>query len=144
MSPAMLLTLIPLIPKLAKAFYASKAFWPAVTTGGMLGVTAMGEKGRAEERELTKEQLDIQKLLQSVSAEANKKLTTESKARTEKMINTLMKSRKEEMLAERENQMMQTFMGLQGQRMGMVTQAIQGLSQTPYGGGMTGVMRQGF
>jgi len=147
--PAWLLTLLPLlakVPKLAKAFYKSKAFWPAVTTGGVVGATAVSELGRAGERKMSKEQLETQRLLMGKAAEAGKKQTEESRKHTEKMIKELTKIKKEEETKEREDALMQTFLASQNQQMTTTMQALSGMSTRPSGSsaGMLGVMRSNY
>lgn len=140
---AALLPILAKIPGALKWFYKSKAFWPTVVTGGMLGTTAMGEMGRKGERELTKEQLELQRLLGESSAEVTKKLALESKENTKEYIKTLLAAKREERKQEIDRSLMDAFMQSQDRRMAMTMQAIQGQT-APRTGGMSGVLRSTF
>lgn len=133
---------------LAKKFYKSKAFWPTVTTGGILGATGISELGRKGERKLTKEQMELQRLLGESSAEVTKKMSLESKENTEKYIKELLKAKEAEDKQAREDAMMQAFMASQDRQIGMAMQAIQGMSarptNVPRSGGMLATMRSTF
>ena len=151
MLPQALLAVLPFLAKIPgalKAFSKSKAFWPAITTGGFLGATGIGELGRAGERKLTKEQLAIQQLLGINTAEATKKLTKESRANTEKYIAELTKAKREEQKQARDSALMESFQSSQDRQVSLIMQAVQGIAttgapsgQSPVPSGMVGLMR---
>jgi uncharacterized membrane protein YheB (UPF0754 family) len=126
-----------------KALYASKAFWPLVTTRGFLGATAIGERGKSKERKLTKKQMELQRLVQEATMEATKQQVIESKANTEKYIKEFAKIQEQEAKRAREDALMQAFMESQNRQMEATMSAIQGISMGPSrpGVGTFGVMR---
>lgn len=152
----MLALILPYLAKIAKyatkggkyALKLAKAHPGTTMAGGFLGMTAVEEIGRAGERKMTKEELEMQKLLQEAAAEAVKKQVEDSKINTEKYIKELAKFKKEEEAKAREDEMMQAFLQGQEQNTASMMQALGGMSArpsgTPSGGGMLGIMRQGY
>ena len=138
------------IPKYAKMLYKSKNFIPALIGAGYLGSTAVDAMGQAGERGLSREQMELQKLLGKASAEATKTSVKESRANTKKYIDALMKAKREEAKEARDLASMQSFTQSQDRQMALVLQAVQALSQKQMGastqspgGGMLGLMRGG-
>ena len=150
-------TVARLLPYLAKAgpalrgLYQSKHFWPLLLGGGFLGQTALSETGKAGERGLTREQLQIQKLLAESQAVATRRTVEEAKAQAKEYTAALLKARKEERGQAREENLMETFMASQDRQMALIMQAMQGILQTQRpayasggsGGGIVGLMRSG-
>ncbi len=139
------------IPALLKAFYGSKHFLTALLGAGYLGSTAVGAVGQAGERGLTREQMRLQGLMGTVSAEATKRTVKESRARTKEYIAALLKAKKEERKETRELAAMQSFTESQNRQMALVIQAISAMGQKQMGAstqapgaGMVGLMRGGF
>ena len=138
------------IPKYAKMLYKSKHFLTALLGAGYLGSTAIGAYGQAGERGLTREQMKLQALLGTASAEATKRGVKESRARTKEYIDALLKAKKEEAKEARETAALQSFTQSQDRQMALVIQAMQAMSQRQMGastqatgGGMLGLMRGG-
>lgn len=134
-----------------KALYGSKHFLTALLGAGYLGSTAVGAIGQAGERGLTREQLKLQALMGTASAEATERTVKESRARTKEYMKTLLKAKKEERKEAREFAALQSFTESQNRQMALVIQAIQTMSQRQMGAatqapgpGMLGLMRGGF
>lgn len=144
--PAWLLTLLAKMPGYALKLYKSKAFWPSVTTGGILGATALGEAGKAGERKMTREQLALQTMIQKAAAEATKKQVDESRMNTDKYIKEMVKVQKANEARAREDALMQSFMESQNRQLALTMQALGGMTAGPSnpGAGTFGVMRQGY
>ncbi|KKL79132.1 hypothetical protein LCGC14_2017920 [marine sediment metagenome] len=147
---AALLPYLLKIPKYAKMLYQSKHFIPALMGTAYLGSTALGAVGQAGERGLTREQMKLQALLGTASAEATKRGVKESRARTKEYIDALLKAKKEEAKEARETAALQSFTQSQDRQMALVIQAMQAMSQRQMGastqatgGGMLGLMRGG-
>ena len=140
---AALIPLLAKVPGALKALYKSKHFWSAAIGAGLVGQTALTEVGRAGERKLTKEQMDLQNLLGASSAEATKKLTEESKAKTKEYVKALLAAKRDEQDKELDRTMMESFMSSQDRQMAMAMQAIQA-QNAPRTGGMTNVLRSTF
>ncbi len=142
---AALLPYLLKIPKYAKMLYQSKHFIPALMGTAYLGSTALGAVGQAGERGLTREQMKLQALLGTASAEATKKGVKESRANTKKYVAALMKAQREERAETRDLMAMQSFQQSQDRQMALVLQAVQaiGQKQPGTGGGMLGLMRGG-
>ena len=131
------------IAGVATKAYKSKHFWPGVVGAGFVGQTGLTELGRAGERKLTKEQMELQNLLGASSAEATKKLTEESKAKTKEYVKALLAAKRDERDKELDRTMMESFMSSQDRQMAMAMQAIQ-TQNAPRTGGMTNVLRSAF
>jgi len=123
--------------------YASKHALGIGIGGAYLGHTAMGEYGKGAERELTREQLQLQTMMAKASAEATKQATLESKKKTKEYTASLLAARREERTKELDETLIQSFMQSQDRQMMMALQAIQGQA-APRTGGMSGVLRSGF
>ena len=130
----------------AKAF-GSKHLLSLILGGAYLGSTGLSEYGKAGERDLTREQIRLQKLLGTGQAEVAKRSVKEDRKRAKEYMDTLLKSQREEKREVREAGLLQSFTQSQDRQMAMVMQAIQGMSQssrpTP-SGGMVNMMRGAF
>lgn len=136
--------LISLLPKL----YASKHFLPLLLGGAFLGQEALGQVGKARERGLTREQLQLQKLLSEAQAEATKRATKESREQAGKYMRMLTEEKGKERAQARTDMLMQYFMSSQDRQIQAVMQALQGISQARPryqagvpASGMVGLMR---
>jgi hypothetical protein len=131
-----------------KAFGA-KHLLSLLMGGAFLGSTALGEYGKAGERGLAREQIELQKLLGVAKAETSKRMTKESRAATEKYTKSLLKAKRDERRQARELALMESFSRSQDRQMALILQAVQGIasqptgapSRTAGGSGMLGLMR---
>ena len=123
--------------------YASKHALGLGITGAYVGHTALGEYGKGAERELTREQLQLQTMMAGASAEATKRATLESKKKTKEYTKSLLAARREERTHELDESLIQSFMQSQDRQMMMALQAIQ-TQAAPRTGGMSGVLRSSF
>lgn len=128
--------------------FISKHLLTLLIGGGILGGQALGAYGQAGERKLARGQMELQAKLAGTSAEAGKRATKESRARTEEYTKQLMKLRKEEKRESQDVAAMESFTASQDRQMALVLQAIQSMSQPSrapsMGGGMVSLMRGGF
>lgn len=145
------LPLLAKLPAYAKALFASKSFLPALGYGFLGTGMLAGAYGQAGQRGLSREQLELQKLMGTASAEATKRTVKESRARTKEYIAALLKAKKEDVKERREFAALQSFTQSQDRQMALVIQAIQTMSQRQMGAatqapgaGMVGLMRGGF
>jgi len=138
------------VPAALKALYGSKHFLTLLIGSGILGSTALGEVGKAGERNLTREQLRLQALLAKTSAEGTKKATEESRKKSKEYMEQLVKEKREERRSFQDMAAMEAFTQSQDRQMALVLQAVQALSARPAqssaqsGGGMLGLMRGGM
>ena len=119
-------SLIPLLSKL----YKSKSFLPLLIGGTFLGQEALGQVGKARERGLTREQLQLQRLLGEAQAEATERATKESKAQADKYVKMLTQEKGKERAQAREQRLMEYFISSQDRQMALLMRALQGISQS--------------
>jgi len=131
-----------------KGLTKSKNFVPGLLGGAFLGQTALDQVGKAGDRNLSREELALQKILGINQADVTKRMTEESRKRTKEYTDALLKARKEDKKERRESELMQSYMGSQDRQTAMLMQAIQGVSQAApqaprasSGSGMVGLMR---
>jgi len=127
---AALIPMLAKVPGALKALYASKHFWPAAIGGTFLGSEALGQMGKAGDRGVSREEIQLQKLLAEASAEATKTSVKESRAQTTKYMEELAKNKRAEAKEAREAALMQSYVGSQNRQMAMVLQAMQGVAQS--------------
>lgn len=135
------------IPAALKAFYGSKHFLTALLGGGYLIGKGTEAYGQAGERGLTREQLRLQTLLGTASAEATKRGVKESRAKTKEYMKTVTKMIREERREARDIAAMQSFQQSQDRQIALVIQAVQAMGQRQpgsSGAGILGLMRGGF
>lgn len=111
---------------------------------GGRGIEFLGQRG---EQKLLREQIAAQLKGAKTEAEVTKRLARESEKRAKEYMQSLLREKREERISEREERLMQSFLGSQDRQMALILQAIQGVAQTPYaprvspGGGMMGLLR---
>jgi hypothetical protein len=128
--------LAPLLAKggsFAAKLIAPEALVPLLIAQLVLGkgLDVLGAKG---DRDIARKQIEMQERMAKLTAEAAKKATIESQARSESY-----------MRQTQENALMQQYQNSQDQQMALLLQAMQGMSNTPRpsypSGGMVGLMR---
>ena len=70
---------IPAISGGLKALLASKHFLPLLIGSGFLGQEVLGQVSKAGDRKLTRQQIELQKLLAGSQAEATERMTKEAR-----------------------------------------------------------------
>jgi hypothetical protein len=145
----LLATILPLLkkaPGAIKGLTKSKNFIPGLLGGAFLGQTALDQMGKAGDRNLSREELALQKILGINQADVTKRMTEESRKRTKEYTEALLKARKEDKKERRESELMQSYMGSQDRQTAMLMQAVQGVAQAGpkaprASSGMVGLMR---
>ena len=134
------------LPKYLKKFYNSKHFLTTLLGGGYLVGKGTEAFGQAGERGLSREQIELQKLIQQASMGATKMSIKESRANTKKYMDMLIKAKAVEAREARDIESMRSFTQSQDRQMALVLQAVQAIGQRQpgAGGGMLGTMRRGF
>lgn len=127
--------------------FGSKHLLTLLLGGAFLGSTGLTEYGKAGERDLSREQIRLQKLLGESQAEATKLSVKEDRKRTKEYMDALLKAQRVEKREAREAALLQSFTQSQDRQMAMVMQAMQGISQVSRpssAGGMVNMMRSNF
>lgn len=125
------------------AGYASKHALGLGIGGAYLTNVAMGEYGKAAERGLTREQIQLQNLLAGKAAEATKTTTLESRKKTKEYTEALLAARREERNKELDQALIESFTQSQDRQMMAALQAMQART-APQTGGMSGILRSSF
>ena len=145
----MVVQALPAIAGGLKALMASEHFIPMLIASGFLGGEVLGQVGKAGERGVAREQINLQSLLAESQAEATKRATLDARKGSKENMAALLKAKKEERKEGREAALLQSFMQGQDRQSAMLMQAIQGMTQTQsrspnLGAGMLGLMRGNF